>query len=344
MLRMVDSFDHYGGVALANKYTYAASSSYLSIAAGQGRRGAALSMTGGHGVLQKFFNNQAVWIVGLALKMTALPTVAVPLISLIDLNVAAFVSAVAIQTALYVSTTGALYAARGGTTLGTTSGTVAAGAWNYIEIKVTLSGGAGTVDVQVNGVNQLSLAGQNTITSANAYAQVVQIGNNGDVPDQYLDDLYIADGAAGVVDNFLGNVSVACILPSGSGALSQFTNSIGNSTNNYSYVNEQLEDGDATYVDDATVGQRDTYAITLPYTPTSIYGLQVNLTARADSVGLRSTAPVIYRGGTPYDGTGQWLPATYSDLMQVYEDDPVTSAAWTAANIAASQFGVKVVA
>jgi hypothetical protein len=332
MLRYMDSFDHYATADLPLKYTRV--SNVPSIHAGNGRRGAALQVTSTDYVL-KMLDGQATWIVGAAFYTDVLQAAA--LFALWDAG--------ALQVDLRLKTDGNLQVTRNATVLGTGTTPLAISTFYYVELKVKIHSSTGTIDVQVNGTSLISLTGQNTQNTGNATANQVLIGasagNTGSATFRF-DDLYICDGQGSVNKDFLGDSRVDCYLPTGNGSNSAFTNNSGNSTNNYTHVNEASQDGDTSYVADATVSDIDSYAITgLTHNPSSIFGLQTNLIAKKDDAGARSICPLLYRSATAHAGTGIALSA-YTDLNQIYEQDPATSATWTKANINATEFGEKV--
>lgn len=117
-----------------------------------------------------------------------------------------------------------------GTLLGTTSGIpLAANVWNYIEVKFTIaSGTGGSVYVNINGVNALTLTGQNTQISSNAWVNTYVLGPNGSVSGSifvYIDDVYICSNAGSRNNDFLGDVAVLAKSPNGNGATNNYTNS-----------------------------------------------------------------------------------------------------------------------
>ena len=73
-----------------------------------------------------------------------------------------------------------------------------------------------------------------------------------------FDDVYLM---AGTGDEFLGDCTVATLLPTGNGFVNQFVGSDGNSTDNYLLVDEQPPSS-TDYVGSATTGQQDLYTLT----------------------------------------------------------------------------------
>jgi hypothetical protein len=117
-------------------------------------------------------------------------------------------------------------------------------------------------------------------------------------------------------------------------------NWVSGASTNYGQVNEIPEDGDGTYVYDATIGEADFYTISpLDGTPAATIGVVTRGLARKSDAGTRlgevrlnshgniSTSPL-----TPLSSSWAWLYVV--DLT-----DPYTAAAWTAAAVDAAQIG-----
>lgn len=344
MLRFVDSFDHYSSADIPIKWNSFGNIGSISISAGNGRRGACARMLVGsqNCYMSKTIDSQATWIVGAAIKFSAISGGPCTVFSLYDAGTP--------QVDVRIKSDGNFQVTRNGTVLGTGTVPVAATVYNYLELKVLISATVGTVDLRLNGASLMSLTGQNTKNSTNSTANQIVLGaiNNIEMGGSCtfdVDDVYICDGQGSVNNSYLGDCRVDCYMPTGNGTNSQFTNDLGNSTNNYTHVDEATPDYDTSYVADLTVNDIDSYAITgLTHTPLSIFGLQTNLVARKDDAGSRSLAPLTYRSATAFAGTSVAVGTSYTDFTQIYENDPVTSAAWTKANINATEFGVKVAA
>lgn len=150
-------------------------------------------------------------------------------------------------TVIFRATMGELEFVRGSTFLGRTNGArLSADRWSYVEIKVYCDNAAGTLDVQVDGVNCLSLSGIDTqgITE-NYYDQVEFLnGNTGYSPG--WDDLYICDGSGITNNDFLGPCMIRTLRPSADGDDSDWTTQSG--LDHYAMVDEVEVDEDTTYV------------------------------------------------------------------------------------------------
>lgn len=206
--------------------------------------------------------------------------------------------------------------------------------WHYMEVKLVV-GATGTVEIHLDGV-----AGEIASTVGNfgttAIGQI-ELANN----SVKYDDLYVVDTTGAAPRNtFLGDVRVGTILPSSDGAHTQWTPNSG--TTHFNRVNQATPDDDTTYLSDATAGDIDTFGFQDIDAAATVYGVQVNTYARKDDAGTRQIAPVIRQGGADSVGTTVTLGSTYAFFRQLYNQDP-TSADWTAANVNADEFGVKVI-
>ncbi len=136
--------------------------------------------------------------------------------------------------ALTVLANGAIAAATnsGGSSLfGTTTGpAVVANAYNHIEVKLSRSSGAGTIEVRVNGVVVLNLSSLNLGTIDPA---IIFYGSNtrsvSGVPDciSYWKDIIFWDTTTAQNNDFLGECIVRHLIPDGDVTLGGWTTSSG---------------------------------------------------------------------------------------------------------------------
>lgn len=230
----------------------------------------------------------------------------------------------------------------GGTILATasTGPTLTNGTWYYIEVKVTISAGAGAVQVNIsNGVTTttvINISGVNTQNTANATFSSIWIGG----PKANFDDMYVFTTAGSVNNTFNGESRIIPVWMNSNGHSTQFTPL---ASTNVSQIDETLVDDDTSYNSSSTVGNIDAFN---PQTLSSngpIAAVQTNLTARKDDVSARSVAVDIYDGTTDFIGTTHGITSSYADYLDVYEKDPSTSAAWTVAVFNSRQFGYKMI-
>ncbi len=110
-------------------------------------------------------------------------------------------------------------------------------------------------------------------------------------------------------------------------------------------MDETTPDDDTTYVESATVGQRDLYTFTdLPASVVSVLGVMATPTIRKNDAGTRQFANVIYRAATASVGATLTCTSTYAaGLQTMFRFDPVTGVAPTPAQVNAYEAGYDVV-
>lgn len=343
-LRFTDSFDHYSSSQISRKWTLVGTTAPTITASG--RFGGSCIRFGTASVnchVTLTLDNQASWVIGLAFKCSALPAGACAIIQLLD--------AASAQCEVRINTDGTLSVTRNGTALtsGTSSLSISAGAWYYLEFKVTIADSiaAGSCKVRINGVDWITVAtGQDVKNTTNATANQIRVGEafaSGTSFNLDVDDLYIFDGNASTPANndFIGDARVECLNASGAGANTTWTPNAGT---NWSRVSDATPDDDTTYVADSTAGHRDSYAFAnLSSTPVSIFGTQTVLCARKDDAGSRSIATVCVSGATTDDGASISIGDTYLFYMQIRERNPNGPANWTLTTVNAAEWGEKLV-
>ena len=338
-LLFVDSFDHYATADILQKWT--TKDDTIEIGAYGRNSTNGLRCSGGNAdevnVVYTRTANTNTCIVGFAFKWVTHTGAA---LSILDIRDSATT-----HVALLLDNTGILTVYRGlGTTLlGTTSATLASGTYYYIELKVAIHDTTGTVDVQVNGSNVLSLTGQDTRNGAAAQWTSICLGNainNTSNKTFDYDDFYLADSSGATNNDLLGPIRVKAILPDGAGASTDFTPSAGS---NFQNVDEASTDGDTTYNSESTAGDHDTYTYAALGLSGTVKGVQTNLMVRSDGAGSETIAPMVRISSTDYQGTTANVTTSYADSRQVYETSPATAAAWTVAEIDGAEFGIKLV-
>lgn len=231
-----------------------------------------------------------------------------------------------------------------GTLLATGTTVLFNGQWNYIEVSCTISDTVGEVHVRLNGLttDEVSYTGdtKNGGTATTIDAVLLMNINNATT---YFSDFYLLNSTGSAPNNnFLGDVVVRTLSPSGNGTYSQLTGSDGNQTDNYLLIDERPYSG-TDYVGSTTVGQKDTYATAdLPGGVSAVYGLQINgMMAKSDG-SLAQARYVLRSGGADFGGTTRPLTTTFTGYYELYEQDPATSAFWTPAGVSGMEPGMEV--
>ena len=331
-LLFCDGFDHYATADILAKWDLRGNNEYLV----GGRFGNGIQFVNTNWFVGKYLTSHATWIIGFAVYFSPVVGSGNPWFLLLDDG--------SIQVSVYIDGNGRLCFTRNGTFLGVASTVFRSYVWHYVEIKVTIDNSNGAIAMRVNGVDDTisfstgTATTQDTQYTANATANRVYFIGTSVGSAIIIDDLYICDGSGSINNDFLGDVRVQSVFPSGAGATTQMTPSAGS---NYACVDETAPNGDTDYVSETTAGEKDTYAFG-NLTPTSgtIAGVQVLINARKDDAGSRSIAPVYRPVSTDYDGTTVSVSDSYAYLREITEVSPATSAAWTIAEINGAEFGV----
>jgi hypothetical protein len=236
---------------------------------------------------------------------------------------------------LILNATGTLSLRRNATVIATGASVLAPATWYYLEVKVLIATTAvGSYELRINGVTELGPT--SSVQTSSSTVNVLRLSNGGGTSAQY-DDLVTQDWSVAGVD-FLGDVSVATLFPSGAGNSTQFTPSA--STNNTN-VDDATADGDTTYNSDATVSDRDDFAMDNLPTNGTPYIVQVTTEARKDDAGSRTMRNYVRTSATNYDGTTKSLTDSYLFHQDVWNSDP-SGGAWDQTKVDALNAGYKV--
>lgn len=343
-MRFSDSFDHYETADISLKWTSVGGVSPTIAASGRnGTNGMRFANLMGSSV-SKTLDNQQTWIIGFSINAAAFPVADAPLVQVVDAGVT--------QVTLSLASDGKLKAYRGegwsgganSVLLGTSSSGISAGVETYIEFKVIIDNTIGEVSIRIAASSVLSLTGQDTQVTANAFASVITLGeDSGAVVLQIdIDDLVIMDGVGALNSNFLGDVRVEALFPNGVGNYAQWTPQ--GSGINYQNVDETPDDDDTTYNVEGTTGDKDSFAFqNVSISSGTIKALVTHMMARKDDAGVRQIRRFARIGGTDYAGSSVTVASSYSYHSEVLETNPATASLFTIAEANAAEFGVEVV-
>lgn len=367
-LLFMDSFDHYATADIAEKWTQICTEVYLSgdnpIIGSYGRNGSQAvrtqvlngSLYAARPLGITLAPADATCIVGLACKysvMSNLEQVPDPricaggdanmgsnwIIAIRDTNT--------YQVWFRVNTNGTITCLRGdagsSVELGTTTGSLQAGVFAYVEVKVVIHNSTGSVSVRINGVESLTLTNQDTQTSANAAWNEVRVGYHSQAaapwPTLDIDDVVVMDGSGSYNNAFIGDVTISILKPNGAGNSTDWTPSAGS---NYQCVDEALVNDDTDYVSSNTLNAKDLYAMEDCAAGADIRAVQVVTAMRKATEGPGKMKHVIRSNSVDYDSAEFSLGGTaYSFNRTIWETDPATAAAWTESGWNAAQVGVK---
>ena len=209
----------------------------------------------------------------------------------------------------------------------------------YVEYAVTISSTVGSVVCRLDGVQLINFSGNTKNGGTND--SVDRLTFNVPSGGGWFDDCYICNNTGGApYNNFLGDVRVYSLSPTGAGTSTQWTPDTGS---NYARVNE-VPYSAANYVQSNVSGNRDTYALTdLPGgAVTTIYGMQNNVIAKRTDAGAISVRPAVKSGATVAYGTNTALGVSDASIRDLRTTDPDTATAWTVSGINALEAGMEV--
>lgn len=325
--RWADGFEDYasGSTNFATDYTVTAGT---GVNVTTGRRSGSQAMSTTNGALNRTIGGT---------ESTIFASVAVNPAGLINGNIIQFFEGATVHVEIRTTNTGAIEARRNGTLLGTSAAYFTTNNWGWIQVKVVIHDTAGSVEVRDGSGNVLlNLTSQDTRNGGTGYCDTVKLLSPGSSVHLF-DDWHIWDSTGSVCNTWTNDTRVDSKLPDGAGNSTQFTASTGS---NYDCVNDATWNS-TDYVDDSTAGHKDTYTFgDISHNPPNIYAVLVTAVAQKDDAGARSLKMVVRRSSTDYSGSSVSLTqGSYVRVVDIRETDPSTSAAWTATNFNAAEFG-----
>jgi len=273
-------------------------------------------------------------------KITATPSATLQFVSLASTGDAQ-------NGCLGLATTGVLGLYNAGMSLlqASTSGNVCDGNWHWVDALFGVGSTSGAI--WLDGV---AVAGPITLNFGIAGTTIDSIYLSSAAQGNYIwDDIYVTDTntpSPRVADFPIGPRQMNTLRAASDSAV-QFAPNSG--ANNFSRINETAADDDTSYNQDNTSGHADEFNYgALGFTPTTINA--VGVTTRVKNPG--TTASVSWKtrcrsGATVSDSAANAALVSWSTIgdlnaKKAYEQDPNTSAAWTAANLASAKFGYTV--
>lgn len=218
---------------------------------------------------------------------------------------------------------------RGGSLLGSSSTFFSTSTWYFLELKVYSHDSSGIAQLKVNGDLEIDYSGDTLHTGyPNQFKIYVPYSTY-----NYFDDLYVLDDTGGTNDDFLGDIKVECLRPTGAGNSTDFTPSTGS---NWQNVDDSTPDDDSTYNYHAPQGLPGTDLFTMGDLTTisgGIFGIQPVIYARKDDAGSATLAPVLRTNSTDYVYSGESLADSYEFHTSIMEENPNTATAWTVTDI-----------
>lgn len=223
-----------------------------------------------------------------------------------------------------------------GTLLATGNITFSQGTWYLIEWHLKLADSGGVSEVKIDGVLDMTFTGD-TKPGSDTTIDNFYFHSGSGWAALYLDDVAInnTSNADGKGDNsWCGDGHIEILMPNGNGSLNQWTGSDGNSTDNYALVDE-LPASSADYVENATAGQQDKYAVA-DFTATNKQVLRIWAEARAIDTAAEGAQMKlgVRTNSTDYVSAAKTLLTSYTPIKgDEYKLNPADSGAWEDADL-----------
>jgi hypothetical protein len=231
-----------------------------------------------------------------------------------------------------------------GTLLATSAEQLPAGAgYHYVEAKVPLDDAAGEVEVRIDGSTTpiVSFTGdtKNAGTKTVLDSLTLFCQTTGGV-QMYWDDIYLCNGAGAINNDFLGDCSVATVVPTAT-TVANWVGSDGNSVNNEALIDE-LAFSTTDYVASAVAGAVDHYTMGDVPAGVDIKGVCATIQAFKTDAGARSLRARLVSGAS--NAQKDLVLGTSATFLQIISDtDPDTAAAWTEAGANAAGVEIEVI-
>lgn len=202
------------------------------------------------------------------------------------------------------------------------------GAYSYVECQIVTSSSGGNITcsmiVRVNGVVVLTDTVTQVIGGFNVNIAQVVLGlvctNVNTTPVVYFDDYYVTNGIGPNNQGFLGDRRCRTLMPTADTSQADWTKNSG--TVGFNRINEIPEDGDTTFIQAATVGNKSNFGFaTVPGNTADIAGVVLyNMMKKSDAGPCNVQAAIIANASTA-NGTSYPITTAYNYYRDVIERD-----------------------
>lgn len=234
---------------------------------------------------------------------------------------------------------------RGTTVLFTSSsGVIPFNSWFFLEFKVTIHDTAGTVQVRVDGVDVINETSVDTRNGgSDGLIDRIEFGSaeNNSIQLRVCDIHLINEQGSAPLNDLIGPHTIESLRTDAAGNYTNWTPSAGDNHDAVDDPTEAFHDSDSTYVE-TTVAERDSYSFENLVSGEDPIAVQAKATARFTGT-QQDFNTFLRRSSTDVDGpTETGTTSAYADrALTIWETDPVAAAAWTKANLEATEFGIE---
>lgn len=242
---------------------------------------------------------------------------------------------------IYFNTAGTIAYQRNTTTLGTTTAQFPYGRWNHLAVKVLIDNASGTVDLTLNGTNELSLTSQDTYEgSAGAEITRFRLGGDDTWNLRFAQPIVWTTSGDAPTD-LIGMHKVYPLYASADTAQVDWSPLAAG--DNYAEVDDVEADDDTSYNESSTSTDEDRLDCDdLPETPTTIYAVQSRVLVKQTGAGNLGLKNGVYSGTTKSVGSERKAAIDYEYHTNLFTDNPDDSAAWAEADVNACKVDYEV--
>lgn len=238
------------------------------------------------------------------------------------------------------------YVNNAGTVIGTSdlAWKLTANSWHHVETKVTFNNAAGSVEIRVDGITALTVAGVNTVGATAGNVGIVEMwGGAGDTTGMsvYYKDIVMWNTNGVRNNDFFGTVQVISLIPNSDTTLGAWT--LTGSATGWGIL-DNAPPIDTQYLDAAypgAVGVPCQFGMTdLPIDVTSVRALQSFVRGTKTDGGDGNLQASIVSGASVANGVDRPVTAAFTYWKDIFEVDPATGVAWTVAAANAAQLKI----
>ncbi len=217
-------------------------------------------------------------------------------------------------------------------------------AWFHIEVKIKIHDTTGTAQIRIDGVDVINETGLDTRNGGTAgLIDLVTFGSaESNSAILRINDIFILnEQGSAPLNDLIGPHTIESLRADGAG---NYTNWDPLAGTNWEAVDDPIDavhDGDATYVE-TTVAERDSYTFEALVSGEDPIAVQAKATSRFTGT-QQDFNTFLRRSSTDNDGpTETGNASAYADrAIKIWETDPIAAAAWTKANLEATEFGIR---
>lgn len=243
---------------------------------------------------------------------------------------------------LQTDTAGHIQVLRGnGTVLDTSTLTLVASTWYYIQMHVKIDDTTGLCETKVDGTQYNNLTGADTRNDATTNGEKVNSVGFSDDSNYYADDFWFNDTAGSIHNAYSGEERVAAYIGNAAGSQTGLTRGGTDSGTNYGQVDERPPNDGTDYVYATDTTSYDLYNIPNTSGVSEVHGVQLWVRAAKSDASAASVALMLKSGATEDQDADQTLSTSYGNFTHCYPVDPTDSGTWTSGKIDALQIGAK---